>query len=153
MTTTPRELALQQLRLLCEPDVNPVLGNEELEQILDINLRVSSFAASTVFKAGDIVYPTTPNGFKYRVIRSGTTGTEPTWPMDDGVVLSGNVTFEFSGNELPSTYDLKAAAQAAWRKKAAKASKLMKTGGMDMSIIYKNCLDMVSEYDTPLIGG
>lgn len=52
----------------------------------------TQWAASTAFAAGDIVRPTTGNGFVYRAQVSGTTaGLQPTWPttIGDEVTDSG----------------------------------------------------------------
>jgi hypothetical protein len=53
------------------------------------------FSVSTAVKKGDIVIPTTPNGFCYRALGDGTTGAaEPTWPAATaGTVVSGGVTY------------------------------------------------------------
>lgn len=50
------------------------------------------WAASTAFSAGDIVRPTSGNGYVYRAQNSGTSaGSEPTWPttLGDEVTDSG----------------------------------------------------------------
>ncbi len=44
-----------------------------------------TWTASTAYKAGTLVRPTTGNGFIYRVQADGTSGgTEPTWPTTQG---------------------------------------------------------------------
>jgi len=55
------------------------------------------FAPETALNAGQVVHPSTPNGYVYKVTAAGTTGTEePTWSTG-GSVTSGSVTF----NALP----------------------------------------------------
>lgn len=56
-----------------------------------------AFEASAALNQGEIVHPTTPNGYVYEVTTAGTTGaSEPTWSTDSAVT-SGGVTF----NPLP----------------------------------------------------
>ncbi len=52
-----------------------------------------SFPAETALNSGEVVHPTTPNGYVYTVSQAGTTGTsEPAWPTS-GTVQSGSATF------------------------------------------------------------
>lgn len=53
------------------------------------------FAATAPKIVGDVVRPSTPNGFVYEATVEGTTGaSEPTWPtIAGGTVVSGTVTF------------------------------------------------------------
>jgi hypothetical protein len=152
---TEREDALEELRSECAPDQLPTLDDSELEKILDKHIRVKTWTANTFFRVGTIVYPTVRTGTKYRVIRAGTTGaTEPGWSTVDGsTISSGSVTFDSDGDEFLSIYDMRAAKEAAWIRKAGKATRFMKTGGMDMSAIQKNCLEMAKQFETPLLGG
>lgn len=53
----------------------------------------AAFAAETALNQGEIIHPTTPNGYVYEVSVAGTTGTsEPTWSTTESV-QSGSVTF------------------------------------------------------------
>ena len=55
------------------------------------------FTTETALNMGQVVHPSTPNGYVYQVAVAGTTGTEePTWSTS-GSVTSGSVTF----NALP----------------------------------------------------
>lgn len=62
--------------------------------------RLTAWAASTVYVVGDIVIPTTENGFKYRVKAISSSGTsdstEPTWPTSGigSTVVDNEVTWE-----------------------------------------------------------
>jgi hypothetical protein len=152
---TEREFALAELRRLCEPESTPQLEDTEVEQILDSKLRAHSWLATTYYRAGVSVYPTVRNGRRYVVKIPGISGaTEPTsWStIDGGTVISGGITFEEAGPEFVQLYDMDAAAREAWEKKAAKASRLMKTGGMDMTKIFENCMKMRDMYQTALVG-
>ena len=51
-----------------------------------------TFQANTAYSVDEIVHPTNPIGFIFRVTTAGTTGSEPDWT--EGTVLSGGVTFE-----------------------------------------------------------
>lgn len=64
-----------------------------------------SWAASTAYSLGDIVIPTTPNGFKYKVTTAGTSNsTEPTWPTSiGGSVVDNTVTWECLAATHPTT--------------------------------------------------
>lgn len=55
----------------------------------------SAWQASTAYAVGDVVQPTTSNGFKYECTAAGTTGAgEPTWPTTKGnTVVDGGVTW------------------------------------------------------------
>ena len=47
----------------------------------------SAWVAATDYVVGDIVIPTTVNGFQYRCYIAGNSGSEPTWPSDEGFRL------------------------------------------------------------------
>lgn len=144
---------MKALRLACEPEVTPTLSPDELEAILDDNLRAISWAPNTLLKVGQVVYPLTRNGRRYLVTRAGTsTETEPTWSTFGSVTITGGAILEDGGYEYPNIYDINSAIEAAWLKKAAKASRFMATGGMNMSIIHENCLRMAEQYRMPLVG-
>jgi hypothetical protein len=52
-----------------------------------------AFPSETALNEGEVVHPTTPNGYVYTASQAGTTGTsEPAWPTS-GTVQSGSVTF------------------------------------------------------------
>lgn len=52
-----------------------------------------AFPSETALNSGEVVHPTTPNGYVYTVSQAGTTGTsEPAWPTS-GTVQSGSATF------------------------------------------------------------
>lgn len=149
-----RDDAIAEVKANCEATSNPTLTDPEIGVLVDNQLIAKTWAANTPFKYGDYIYPTVRNGLKYRVTRPGTTGAdEPSWPNADTTLISGTVTLEFAGNELPSTYDIRAATIAGWRKKAGRAAKFMKTGGMDMSVIHDHCLNMVEEWSAVALVG
>lgn len=50
---------------------------------------LDDWAASTAYSLGDLVIPTTPNGYKYKVTTAGTSdGSEPTWPTTLGATVA-----------------------------------------------------------------
>lgn len=61
--------------------------------------------ASTAYSLGDIVIPTTPNGFKYKVTTAGTSNSsEPTWPTTIGQTVTDNtVVWECLAETHPTT--------------------------------------------------
>ncbi len=65
---------------------------------------LASFTASAVYSLGDIVQPTTPNGYIYEVTQAGTASTEPTWPTTLGsTVTTGGVIFTALSEDHPTT--------------------------------------------------
>jgi hypothetical protein len=77
---------------------------------------IPTFASSTVYTFGNLVIPTTPNGYIYIVsgfTGNRTSGAEPAWPTTLGQeVTTGNVTFKCeyadttatTGNATPAYY-------------------------------------------------
>jgi hypothetical protein len=61
----------------------------------------NSWAASTAYSEDDYVIPTTPNGYYYRCITAGTSGSsEPIWPTTLGETVSdGTVTWRCESDE------------------------------------------------------
>jgi|GEM_PF-6256373 len=81
---------------------------------------MAAWQASTAYSQGDIVKPTTPNGFYYRCTVAGTSDTaEPTWPTELGAtVVDGGVTWECAGvaieEQTGANYSRLSLAQASW---------------------------------------
>ena len=49
----------------------------------------TDWAATTAYTAGDVVVPTTRNGFEYVATNADTSGsTEPTWPTEEGATIT-----------------------------------------------------------------
>lgn len=67
-------------------------------------LTLATYAASTAYSDGDVVQPTTPNGYRYTVTTAGTSGVEPTWPTTLGsTVTSGSATFTLYSARHPAS--------------------------------------------------
>lgn len=66
---------------------------------------LGDWEASTAYTLGDLVIPTTPNGFKYKVTTAGTSdSSEPTWPTVIGQpVTDGTVVWECLAATHPAT--------------------------------------------------
>lgn len=66
------------------------------------NSWAATWAAATAYSVGQIVRPTTGNGFLYRVVAPGTSaGTEPTWPTTPGAtVVDNGVTWQNIGVQV-----------------------------------------------------
>ena len=80
-------------------------SNPGTDQITITPTRVlPAFAASTAYSLGDIVEPTTPNGYIYEVTQAGTSSTEPTWPTTLGsTITTGGVIFTTLSEDHPIT--------------------------------------------------
>lgn len=125
--------AFKEVARVVQPDVDPVLtkGNgtapdatKELDSIILDAKVASTWTSGATAAYGSLWMPTTRNGRIYRVTIGGTLGTtEPTsWPTYDyGSVVSGSVTLEDAGSQLPNIYDIRRACYLAWLLKAAKA--------------------------------
>lgn len=49
----------------------------------------TSWAGTTSYNYGQVVIPTAPNGYLYRCVQAGTTGSsEPSWPTTPGLVVT-----------------------------------------------------------------
>lgn len=148
--------ALNALKRLIQADDQPALTygdgvtidtTRDLDAILENTKRAATFTTPTLYTVGQIVMPTTRNGYRYRVTVPGTSGTEPTWPTtEQGRVESGTnsplLTFEEAGPEYSSIYDLRAAAYAALDLKCMKAANdnqyLQDSRGQAASFTYLN---------------
>jgi len=62
------------------------------------------WTASTAYNLGDIIEPTTANGYRYECVTAGTSGTtEPTWTTNIGdQIVDGGVTWQCISSKLPS---------------------------------------------------
>lgn len=80
-------------------------SNPGVDQItLTATYILASFTASASYSLGDIVQPTTPNGYIYEVTQAGTASTEPTWPTTLGsTVTTGGVIFTALSEDHPTT--------------------------------------------------
>ncbi len=69
------------------------------------NIVDRTWSANTNIQTGEIVEPTTPNGYRYECITAGTTAsTEPTWPTNIGDTVSdGTVVWKCIATKLPAT--------------------------------------------------
>lgn len=142
-----REKALMLLKDLSEATVEPSLEDSELEAILDRQKVAQVWQAGIAVRVGTILYPTVANGRWYQVTKAGVTGaTEPAWSQGLSTIIESSVTYQDLGTSR-DLYDVQAAAYEAWSKKCAKASQYVSTPGIDMSSIYKRCVEMRESYE------
>ena len=72
------------------------------------------WAASTVYSVGDIVGPTTPNGYYYLCVNGGTSGsTEPDWPAE-GISWDDDIEWDGGIEWGSSVYDPTDGSGVAW---------------------------------------
>ena len=90
--------ASRQLQAVSSPGVDNIT--------LTPTLLLSAWAAATAYILGDVVHPTTPNGYRYVVVTAGTSHatTEPTWPTVIGSQVADNtVVWECVAATHPAT--------------------------------------------------
>ncbi len=131
--------ASEQIRLLadmaCPPDIE-----DQLIWILERARLATTWAAGTVYRHGQVVRPTTDNGWWYTCAMGGTSAaTEPIW----GICYGQRNWSTWDGSLIwraipaqPNIYDIRAAVHEAFMLKAAKASHLVDVGvggGVNMS--------------------
>lgn len=149
-----RDEALEELIRLVQPDSEPELNIEDVEKILDKNLRVATWSAGRSLKYGQLIFPATRNGHVYRVTIAGTTGTaEPTWPLNDSsTVYNGTVTLEEYGAVPRNLYNVTEAAKQCWQMKMAKAAEYFSGGRRgNENQIYDHCKSMRDSFDRPMV--
>jgi hypothetical protein len=75
--------AAKQIQALSDPGVDPI--------VISIVTNVAAWQASTTSVSGDIVQPSTANGYKYEAQSNGASDTaEPTWPTTIGATVVDN---------------------------------------------------------------
>lgn len=149
-----RDEALEELIRLVQPDSEPELGLEDVEKILDKNLRVTTWSASKTLRYGQLIFPSARNGHVYRVTIAGTTGTaEPTWSLvDSATVVNGGVTFEEYGAVPRNIYNVTEAAKQCWQMKMSKASEYFSGGRRgNENQIFDHCKRMYDSFDRPMV--
>lgn len=145
--------ATEKLKDMCQADVFPVLSNEILVELIDEFTRSTTWLANTTYFYGNVVQPTSRNGRYYRCIVPGTSSTtEPNFP-DTGytgqVVADGSTLIWVDyGAAQDETYDVRAAARAAWLRKAGIAANLTDIedgeNKLNLSKVYDQCIKMAN---------
>lgn len=132
----------------------PVVPDQEVESIVQMNKRAEVWATATEYAIGAKVQPTTPNGHFYKVLQAGTSGaTEPDWnTRENSRTYDGDTLIwlehetDFDGN----LFDLRSAIHECWLYKTAIAA-----NGFDVSIdqqkwnrsqIYDHCKEMAKAF-------
>jgi hypothetical protein len=128
-----------------------------VETILDKYKTAQRWEAGGVVTTGMKILPLTPNSRYYAVSKGGTfSDTEPfppsNYPFYQQQVVDGDIVLEDWGAAPENIYDLDSAIQSCWESKAAVASRFMKTGGVDMSKLFDNCMKMAEMYETAWVG-
>jgi hypothetical protein len=152
---TDKAVAMQELLRLSQFDIEPMIGEDELDTILTNAQVCSVWAASTAYSYGDVVVPTcaNQNGRRYRCVKAGTSGsTEPTWGhfQMSRTADGSSLIWEEAGAQPKSIWDMRVAAYNAWLAKASKASTDFDFSGAGESYkrsqVYDHCLEMAAKY-------
>lgn len=160
---TDEDLAMEQLISMVQGNTAPVLEVDELQRCLDDARLAFIWTAAENFGTaprglGVSVIPslTKRNGHRYKLAffdGTGTTSgaTEPSWSTSrDSQFTDGNLTWQESGCEYASLWDLVAAARAAWLLKASKAvtcTDFQQDGvSFSASQVYDHCISQANQY-------
>lgn len=146
------EVAMAEVTALAAPNIAPTVDScYDLRATIIRHQRCSFWTASTVYSVGDVVMPTVPNGYRYAVIRAGTSGTEPpVWgsgTVSDGVYPeeSLGVYWYYDGPDYENIFDVGWAIYDVWMHKAGQASAQIDTtlaGGASAGTFTVNCSQM-----------
>ena len=145
--------ALAELADLVAVDKYPKLPEEDLIRILNKTRRWTVWAAASVYEEGDRIVPTKRTGRQYRCIAGGTSGeTEPIFGSSRYAITDGvdGLRWSDAGPASRAAYDLIAAAQAAWTKKAALVAAdhdfKDKDATYTKSQVYDHCVQMANSF-------
>jgi hypothetical protein len=134
----------------------PVFTDQELEAIVDRNMRATTYIVHTAYTYGQTIIPTIRNGHAYKCIQAGTGDTtEPTWPLTNfAQITDGAVIWQEIGSDWDSLFDLRSAIHEGWRIKAARVAHKMDVKSGDDQVtrdqLIKHCQDMMAMY-TPVV--
>jgi hypothetical protein len=156
-TPLTEEDALRRLSRMVAAEIEPRLDENELKDLLADARRYESWGAESSVGVGDKIAPTARNGRLYRCALAGTTGTtEPVWVSCGTTYYSGylftdgTARWEDAGPLPPQAWDLNAAAEAGWKRKAALASEMVTTGSgpdrLALEQVYDHCLKMAARF-------
>jgi hypothetical protein len=134
---TDREAALLDLTLRVQPDIEPSIDPDTLDQILDSAQRASTWTPETPYALGAVVMPETRNGHRYEAIQGGTSDVSvPTFPVgDEATVSDATVIWKEVGREFGNVYDVKLAENLVWKWRRATLSE----SGKDEADMYEHC--------------
>jgi hypothetical protein len=149
-----RRLLIGMTDALCAP----VLGDDEIDDLLADNAIASTWTAETEYEFGAEVIPTANkrNGRKYKAVafdgagrESGT--TEPEWTTSrEAQFTDGNITWEESGSEPNSLWNLNKAAEQGWTRKAGKVAADHDYGTADLKMsagqMYGHCIEQANRF-------
>ena len=147
--------AIAYVTLHAQTAAFPPIETAAVEEIVERHKRAVVWEPSTVYKVGQRVQPTTPNGHFYECVSAGISDSEePEWSMRLGYSF-----YEFAGDLRwrecaidvdGSLYNLRNAIHECWTLKASMAA-----AQFDVSIdqqkwnrsqIYDHCLQMAEKY-------
>ena len=164
-------VAKARLRSMVEAATQPILTDDDLDDLLAAAAVATVWQASQAYLYGAAILPTVGNGTMWRVVSAGTSGaTEPVWPTAAVVgpafgyaptFTDGTVVWEYAGSAPvgAALWDLRAAANAGWTLKAGRALQLeidpildaegkgsQPNVGRERDAIRAHCLTMADRY-------
>jgi hypothetical protein len=140
---------------LIEQDADPELTDQEVDDAIARVVYYQPWAANTAYAYGVRVGPSVANGWLYRCVVGGLSGSaEPAWPVPYaahnpwgiGSVTDGTVTWVVAA-PVTAQYDVPSAAVECWLMKARKAANrvdvaVQTVGSTRESMTHAQCLAM-----------
>jgi hypothetical protein len=159
-----RGVAIRAVRDRVLPGSEPALTQSEIELEVDRARLVSIWQPATAYKLGDVIVPTTRNGWAYQAMQPGTSKSgsynyfdfprEFGWTIGDGdtdpqLIWEAVGTDRFNGSisgAETNIYDIGKACQQLWLMKARRCSDFVDEGDTSFEQMYKHCMEQAAMF-------
>jgi hypothetical protein len=159
-----RTSAIAKVKRNCQTQVEPIVDDDELDEMADDYQLSGIWEADTVYSVGDVISPTERNGHLYRCVVAGTSAAdaedEPDWPVtSSSTVLDGEGSPQLQWQENGAdhgdqVFDIRGFSYDVWDLKAARAvvavDQRTPGGGLSASQIYDHCVKQRDKF-APLL--